>query len=168
MKRSFSSEPTDLLLGARWDQFDLAAGVWKKPGSTTKQKTEHRIPLSAPARQLLAELYEKADDPFVFPGEGKVGHRHTISKSWRALCKAAGIRGMRLHDLRHSYASMLASSGLSLPVIGALLGHSQPSTTSRYAHLLDDALRAATERVGAIIMPQGESAEVVRLKERDA
>ena len=63
---------------------------------------------------------------------------------------------------------MLASSGLSLPVIGALLGHSQPVTTARYSHLIDDVLRAATERVGAIVMPPGKSGEVVRLKRGDA
>src|SRR5215217_797254 len=62
---------------------------------------------------------------------------------WRATA--------RLHDLRHTYASILASEGLSLPIIGALLGHTQPQTTARYAHLLDDPLRAATERVGVMI-----------------
>ena len=66
--------------------------------------------------------------------------------------RVAEITGVRLHDLRHSYASILASSGMSLPIIGALLGHTQASTTHRYAHLVDDALRAATERVGAVVM----------------
>jgi integrase len=74
-----------------------------------------------------------------------------IKSSWAALCKAARIEGIRLHDLRHTYASVLASAGLSLPVIGALLGHTQPGTTARYAHLSDDPLRAATERVAAIV-----------------
>ena len=60
---------------------------------------------------------------------------------------------VRLHDLRHTYASLLISDGASLSVIGALLGHTQPSTTSRYAHLMDDPLRAATERVSTIISP---------------
>ena len=70
---------------------------------------------------------------------------------------------MRLHDLRHTYASVLASSGLSLPVIGALLGHATPTTTHRYAHLFDDPLRAATERASAIITGKP-SAEIVPLK----
>lgn len=74
-----------------------------------------------------------------------------IKKTWASLCKAAGIAGVRIHDLRHTYASVLASSGLSLPIIGALLGHTQPSTTARYAHLFDDPLRIATERAAAII-----------------
>ncbi len=162
-----------LLTGARrgevqaamWDQLDLTAGVWTKPGSATKQKTEHRVPLSGPARQLLADLRTKAaeDAVYVFPGRGGEGHRVEIKGDWAVICKAAGITAARMHDLRHTYASVLASAGLSLPVIGALLGHSQPATTARYSHLFDDPLRAATERVGAIIAGQP-SAEVVQLK----
>jgi integrase len=148
-------------LQARWDELDLKVGVWTKPGATTKQKTEHRVPLSAPARQLLSELRaaaemerEKAGQPisdFVFPSRGDTGHRVEIKKDWRALCKVASIHGARLHDCRHTFASVLASAGLSLPIIGALLGHSNPSTTARYSHLMDDPLRAATERAGAIM-----------------
>lgn len=151
------------VLGARWDQLDLEAGVWTKPGSTTKQKTEHRVPLSAPARQLLADLYRDGAE-YVFPGRIG-GHRVEIKSDWKALCKAAKIKGARLHDLRHTYASVLASAGLSLPVIGALLGHSQPATTARYSHLFDDPLRAATERVGAIVTG-GKSADVVTIGRR--
>src|SRR5262249_47714498 len=71
----------------------------------------------------------------------------------------------RLHDLRHTYASVLASAGLSLPVIGALLGHTQPSTTHRYAHLFDDPLRAATDRAAAIVTGKP-PAEIVQLAVR--
>jgi integrase len=74
-----------------------------------------------------------------------------LKTSWHAICRTAELEGVRLHDLRHSFASVLASAGLSLPVIGALLGHTQASTTARYAHLFDDALRAAAERVGAVV-----------------
>ena len=79
--------------------------------------------------------------------------------------RAANIKGARVHDLRHTYASVLASAGLSLSIIGALLGHTQPSTTARYAHLFDDPLRAATERAAAIITGKP-TAEVVPLKGR--
>ena len=157
------------VLGARWDQFNLTTGVWTKPGATTKQKTEHIVPLSAAARQLLNELYaERADGAeYVFPGRAGVGHRVDLKKAWPSICKAAGIVGLRVHDLRHSYASMLVSGGQSLPVIGALLGHSNPSTTARYAHLMDDPLREATERVGAIIDGAGKAgAEVLDLHAR--
>jgi integrase len=141
-----------LLTGARsgevrsatWDQFDLKNGVWTKPSAATKQKTLHRVPLSAPARQLLAGL-RAASKPeneaeYVFPG--RLGsYRQNIKDSWAEITKAAKISGVRIHDLRHTYASLLASAGLSLPVIGALL--------------LDDPLRRATERVGALVAPTG-------------
>ena len=90
------------------------------------------------------------------------GHRAEIRQAWHDLCRAANIKGVRVHDLRHSFASQLASSGFSLPVIGALLGHSQPATTARYAHLFDEVTRQATERVGAAIAGNGKpSAEIV-------
>jgi integrase len=148
-------------LNARWENFDLTDGIWTKPGATTKQKTEHRIPLSAPARQLLAELYAAAEaaakkkkaemSPWVFPGRLAGKPRENIKRAWEEIRKAAGIPDVRVHDLRHSYASILVSGGISLPIIGALLGHTQPATTARYAHLFDDPLRAATERVGALV-----------------
>jgi integrase len=150
------------VIGAEWAQFDLKAGTWTKPASTTKQAKLHRVPLSAPALQLLVEMRgEAGESPYLFPGVNG-GPQRDLKKFWASVCKAAGIEGARVHDLRHSFASVLASSGLSLPVIGALLGHSQIATTHRYAHLLDDPLRAATERAGAIITGV-DSAEVVPL-----
>ena len=67
------------------------------------------------------------------------------------MTRAAGLDGLRLHDLRHSFASIGAAGSLSLPIIGGLLGHSQPATTQRYAHLGDDPMRAAAETIGATI-----------------
>lgn len=157
---------------AKWEDLNLETGVWIKPGATTKQKTEHRVPLSAPARQLLADLWKqvaaakkkgKPVSDYVFPGRGGQAHRVEIKDEWATLCEAASIKGARLHDIRHTYASILASAGLSLPVIGALLGHTQPATTARYSHLFDDPLRAATERVGAIVAGRP-SAAVVSIK----
>ncbi|HXQ13844.1 MAG TPA: tyrosine-type recombinase/integrase [Caulobacteraceae bacterium] len=158
------------VLSARWADLDLTGGVWTKPGATTKQKTLHRVPLSAPARQLLVDLEASAkpDAEYVFPGR-LGGCRIEIKRAWAELCVAADIvtrtpakdakgrdvvivtPSARIHDLRHSFASYLASSGISLPVIGALLGHTQPATTARYAHLLDDPLKQATERAAAFI-----------------
>jgi integrase len=152
-------------LCAKWDQIDLAAGVWTKPPTVTKQEREHIIPLSAPARQLLARLHEcSGGSPWVFPERGG-GASEDLRYAWARICKAAGISGLRIHDLRHSFASHLVSAGFSLPVIGALLGHSNPATTHRYSHLLDDPLREAAERVGAIVggAPSG---EIVPLKGR--
>jgi integrase len=139
------------LLAARWADIDLEARVWTKPGATTKQKTVHRVPLSEAACRLLAEMRDQADDgaTWLFPKDG--GHRTDIREAWDALRKAADIPDVRTHDLRHTYASVLASAGLSLPVIGALLGHATPTTTARYSHLFDDVLRTATERASAVI-----------------
>jgi site-specific recombinase XerD len=104
------------------------------------------------------------------PGAGAGRHRVEVKGQWEKVCAAAelvdaeGVKTVRMHDLRHTYASVLASAGLSLPIIGALLGHSQPATTARYAHLMDDPLRAATERVGAIVTGGAGGAEVVELR----
>ena len=191
------------MLAARWAEFDLAAGVWVKPSAHTKQKKDHRVPLSAPARSLLAEMRAEADieikrggtAEFLFPSFDAAKHLTEIKRVWLAVCVAAGLaervpqtdakgkvvtsaKGepvmvwqatVRVHDLRHTYASILASSGLSLPVIGALLGHTQPGTTQRYAHLMDDPLRAATERVGAVFVGAGKAgADVVAIGGRRA
>lgn len=141
------------LLAARWRDIDIEAGVWTKPGSTTKQKTTHRVPLSEAACRLLAEMRQQAggDAEWLFPAPRKTGPRSDIDDAWNELRLAADIADVRLHDLRHSFASVLASQGLSLPIIGALLGHTTASTTHRYSHLLDDPLRRATEVASAII-----------------
>jgi len=157
------------VLSATWDQIDLAGGVWTKPAATTKQNRDHRIPLSAPALQLLAGMkadadaenerrgrYRLAPVPFLFPGkDGKP--MSEIKHFWAAACRTAEIEGARIHDLRHTHASILASLGLSLPIIGALLGHTQAATTHRYAHLMDDPLRAATDRLGAVVAGAGQT-----------
>jgi integrase len=150
------------VLGAKWEQLDLCEGKWRKPASLTKQNAEHELPLNAPARQVLADLYEqRGTGQYVFPSR-LGGHRVDIRGAWRELLRAADIKGLRIHDLRHSHASFLVSAGFSLPTVGALLGHSNPTTTSRYAHLFDEVTRQATERVGAVIDGAGRpSAEVV-------
>jgi integrase len=140
------------VMGLRWDAVE--AGIWTKPASTTKQKADHVVPLSAPAQQLLAGIERTSE--FVFPGMGNTGHKRDIQKSWQTICRSAGItKPLRIHDLRHSFASQLASTGASLSLIGALLGHSSPNTTARYTHLYDDPLRKAVESVGAAIENAG-------------
>ena len=139
------------LLAARWADFDLTAGVWTKPGATTKQKTLHRVPLSDVAIRLLVEMRKHAGAcEWVFPAP-LGGHRKTIREAWDWLRVAADIKDVRLHDCRHTFASISASAGASLPLIGALLGHTTPMTTARYAHLLDDPQRAAANKVAALI-----------------
>jgi integrase len=153
------------LLAARWADIDTEAGVWIKPAATTKQKAEHRVPLSEAACRLLGEMRQNAGDEaeWIFPAPIKAGHRTDIWEAWETLRRAADIPDVRTHDLRHSFASVLASQGNSLPIIGALLGHTTAATTHRYAHLLDDPLRRATEAASAVITGKP-GAKIVGLK----
>ena len=86
----------------------------------------------------------KNDSPFLFPGKVKGKPLQDIKKSWATITKQANLKDFRIHDIRHTYASHLVSSGLSLSIVGKLLGHTQASTTQRYAHLADEPLREAT------------------------
>lgn len=154
------------VFNATWDHFDLAQGIWIKPSAHTKVKKEHRVPLSPAALQVLATMKETyPGSRYVFPGRLDGKPLQDIKKFWKQVCVAAQIDNCRLHDLRHTYASILASSGLSLPVIGALLGHTQPNTTARYAHLFDDPLREATERVASYLdgVASDDSASIISL-----
>jgi integrase len=137
------------VLSMRFDNLELDRGIWSKPGSTTKQKSDHVVPLSAPVVQLLSGIEARGE--YVFPSDTKTGHVATIQKPWAKLCADAGISGLRIHDLRHSFASQLVNNGASLPLIGALLGHSNPTTTARYSHLYDDPQRAAVEKIGELV-----------------
>jgi integrase len=139
------------VLSATWDQFNLDGRVWVKPAASVKQKRLHRVPLSTASVTLLRQMRAATSSQFLFPGTGPSGHVVDIKKGWAAVCKSAKLEGVRLHDVRHTFASHIVSAGSSLPVVGALLGHTQAQTTSRYAHLLDEPLRRATEAFAAKI-----------------
>jgi len=131
---------------ATWSQFDLEAGTWTKPSSHTKQKRTHRAPLAPRALAMLQAMRE--DNPhetMLFPVRGKIG---SVRPAWERVRTAAGLGDVRFHDLRHSFASLLAGDGASLLMIGKLLGHTQERTTARYAHLADKPLRDAVARIG--------------------
>jgi integrase len=150
-------------MAMRWATIDLTTGKWSKPASSTKQNKPHEVFLSAPVRQLLAKIAEEQTGngrrplpEFVFPSAtSKKGHVVDIDQTWWSLCKAAKIENLRIHDLRHSFASQLASGGASLPLIGAMLGHAKAETTKRYAHLFAEPQQQAAERVGAIYAAAG-------------
>lgn len=139
------------VLAARWSDIDLERGVWIKPSHHTKQKRTEHLPLSAPALALLAEMQERAGagERYLFPGNAPEKPLRGIKKFWRNVTEQAALEDYRLHDNRHTHASHLVSSGLSLEIVGRLLGHTNPLTTNRYAHLADDPLRAAAERFGS-------------------
>lgn len=133
------------VLEATWDQLDLEKGIWTKQAHTTKQKKMEHSPLSPSALLILKELKQKQNNsPFLFPGKTKDKPIQDFKKSWTTIVKQANLKDFRVHDLRHTYASHLVSSGLSLSIVGKLLGHTQASTTQRYAHLADNPLREAT------------------------
>jgi integrase len=141
------------VLTSRKDDFDLHRGIWTKPSHQTKQKRTEHLPLSAQALALVASIIEASDtnSPFVFPGNKPGQPLREIKKFWSALLRQTGITNYRRHDNRHTYASHLVSSGLSLEIVGRLLGHTTATTTKRYAHLADHPLRAATDRFGSKI-----------------
>ncbi len=136
------------IVNLRWEQVDFEHGCLRLPDSKTGAKVVY---LNAPARALLQELPRMADNTRVIPAMRADSARPAIDKVWVRVRKAAGLADVRLHDLRHSFASIGAAGGFSLPIIGALLGHKHATTTARYAHLSADPLRAANDAVGARI-----------------
>lgn len=135
------------VLSATWAEVDLERGVWIKPSHHTKQKRTEHLPLSGAAVALLRSMRDKADltNPVIFPGRVPGKPITDLKRFWTSVTSAAGLIDYRIHDNRHTHASHLVSSGMSLPVVGRLLGHTNPLTTQRYAHLADDPLRAAAE-----------------------
>lgn len=134
------------ILTLRWTHVDLERRMLVLPDSKTGRKTVY---LSSPAVDLLAGLPRLAGNPFVIPGGRAGAHLVNLEKPWGRIRSRAGLTDVRIHDLRHSYASLAAAHGLSLPIIGRLLGHARASTTERYAHLAAEPLREANELIGA-------------------
>ena len=147
------------VLKAEWAQFDFQSRVWTKPSHNTKQKRVEHIPIGKEVVEILLSMMPKEAIGPIFPGKSG-GARVSLRRPWIQVCRAAGLvdveivqgkRGpkskyrpsVRIHDLRHIYASQLVSNGVQLHVVGKLLGHTQPATTMRYAHLQDKILREA-------------------------
>jgi integrase len=136
-------------LSAKWSDFNFERGVWTKPSHHTKEKKTEHVPLNQQALALLESL--PRDGEYLFPGRKKGAHLSDLKGPWAKVCDIAGLTGVRIHDLRHSFASHLVSSGVSLPIVGKLLGHTQPQTTARYAHLADNPLREAANRFPVVL-----------------
>lgn len=152
------------ILDAQWSWVDLERGVIFLADSKTGRKP---IYLSAAAQTVLASLPRIEGNPHIIAGAKDSAPRADLKKPWAAVKRAADIEGVRLHDLRHSFASFGAGASLGLPIIGKLLGHSQAATTHRYAHLDADPLRRAVDSIGATIsaaMDGNKSAAIVPLK----
>ena len=131
------------ILQLRWEDVDLERGLLLLPDSKTGRKT---IVANGAAQRVLTALPRVG--VFAIPGSTPDKPRADLKKPWELVCARAKLEGVRLHDLRHTFASVGAGASLGLPIVGKLLGHSQPQTTARYAHLDADPLRQASELIG--------------------
>ena len=132
------------ILTLRWEEVDLEAAELRLRDSKTGPRV---VPLPAAAVSVLAALPRVPGNPWVIPGLKPGGHLSNLNDHWLRIRARAGLEDVRLHDLRHSFASRALALGESLPTIGRLLGHGQVATTARYAHLARDAVKASASRV---------------------
>ena len=152
--------------GLRWSEVDFERSSLKLADSKTGARV---VPLGAAALQALADLPRAKASKFVFPAEGDP-NKHYVGtpKVWLKVREAAGLDDVRLHDLRHTFASFGAAGGLSLPLIAAILGHKDVKTTQQYAHLADSPVKAAADRTAAAIdgAMRGQTADLHHLRSR--
>ena len=150
------------ILTLKWEHVDLEAGVLRLPDIKTGAKV---VPLPGPAQDLL--INTPRVNLYVCFGQKPDGHLVGIHKIWQRIRAQAGLEDIRLHDLRHSFASVAAANNMGLPIIGALLGHSQPATTQRYAHLSIDPLKAASDeiakKIDTALKKEPKRAKVIKL-----
>lgn len=139
------------LLEARWEHMDLERRVWHIPMS--KSGRARNVPLSSSAIEVFRSLPRFDGCPYVMPNPATLRPWGNLHYHWDAVRKRAGLDGVRIHDLRHSFASNLVNSGRSIYEVGRLLGHTQVKTTQRYAHLSDAVLMSAMEEAANAVAP---------------
>ena len=132
------------ILSLRWDQVDWQNRCLRLPRTKTKQRT---VSLGAPALELLGSVNRIKGVPYVLPSSEQGKHFVGLQKVWEKIRAWEGLDDVRIHDLRHSFASVAANGGESLPIIGKMLGHKDPKTTQAYAHIAENAALQAAERV---------------------
>ena len=152
------------VLNLQWQNVDFERSCFRLPDSKTGAKI---VPIGAAVLKLLEGLPRIKDNPYVLPGEKPESHFVGLPRVWEKIRANAELDNVRLHDLRHSFASVGAAGGDSLLMIGKLLGHRDSSTTARYAHLADDPLRATADRISnkiaAAMKTDTVGAEIVEL-----
>ncbi len=137
---------------AKWEQVDLEKGVWRIPATNSKSKKTRAVPLNASAMWVLGQLWTRQGrHPYLFVNEATNRPFVTITRAWYRLREKAGIQSLRIHDLRHSFASFLVNGGRSLYEVQQILGHSDPKVTMRYAHLSTKALQEAANVASVIV-----------------
>jgi len=136
-------------LQAKWENIDISNNVWRIPASNSKSKRTRSVPLSPSALAVLQQMDEKVEYVFINRMTGKP--YTTIHKVWERLRTDAGLPRLRIHDLRHQYASFLVNSGRTLFEVQSALGHSSPTVTQRYAHLSTKSLQDAANSASDII-----------------
>lgn len=155
------------ILHLRWNDIDEERGLLNLPEA---KRGKRSVILNAPALQILASLPRTGE--FVIASSDPTRPRADVKRVWDRIRAAAGLEGVRIHDLRHTAGAVAASSGLGLQITGALLGHKSTQATARYAHLANEPLRRAAERVGGEIAghlglaPDARQAEVFELPRR--
>lgn len=153
------------ILQLQWGDVDFARGVLDLSDSKTGAK---EVLLGAAALKVLADVPRIKGNPYVIIGETKDKPRSDLKRPWKRITAHAGLPDVRLHDLRHSFASVGVASGLGLPIVGKLLGHASPTTTARYAHLAEDAGRRALNTIESTIAAgiglQGAAGDIVPLR----
>jgi integrase len=133
-----------------WDSVDLVNARIVLERHKTDQHGAKIIPLNAPALGILTDLPRVDDNPYVIVGQRTGQYLINLQRPWRRVRKAAGLDDVRIHDLRHSFASVAIGAGVPLALIGGLLGHRSVQTTARYAHLANDPLTQATNVIGGL------------------
>ena len=136
------------ILTLKWDWVDFERARLRLPDSKTGKKV---VPLGAPALAVLRSLPRIEGNDHVLPGSVDGSHLVGLQKVWTRIRNRAGLKGLRIHDMRHAFATIAVASGDSLFLVGKVLGHSQASTTQRYAHVRDDPLQAVAERAYSTI-----------------
>lgn len=141
---AFTGARKSEIASLRWSEVDLDRGYLRLGDSKTGAKV---IPIGAPALEVISGASPMQGSEFVFPASTGDSHFQGVEKVWRIVRAKAGFPSLRLHDLRHSFASVGLARGDALPVIGAILGHADVKTTSRYAHLVDDPVKQAANEI---------------------